>query len=309
MANRILRMNGDHRPVGKHWMAAFLKRNPRVASVVGRKIEAARAEGATPVQIRAFLELFERTRTRLGIRAEDIWNMDETGKALGPLDLLVFSVVKRFYRQQIQALSYLDDAAPVKKERFITAYYHARERAITKKVIRAGWATTGICPFNIDRVVNSSQVTQRPITPPRQDQPQSTQSYLSTPHGPREVFVAQRQLHKDESLGRKTHQFIEKVGKALATANIRAAQLETENRRLYSQLEALKPQQPRKKVRVNLNQRFADVDTIMVAVQASQLLQAQRDVNAEEKAAERTAAETAAQTLQSMCTEWQLRLR
>jgi len=31
----------------------FLKRNPRVASVVGRKIEAARAEGATPVQIRA----------------------------------------------------------------------------------------------------------------------------------------------------------------------------------------------------------------------------------------------------------------
>ncbi|KAF7564356.1 HTH-Tnp-Tc5 multi-domain protein [Pyrenophora tritici-repentis] len=295
MANRILRMNGDHRPVGKHWMAAFLKRNPRVASVVGRKIEAARAEGATPVQISAFLELFERTRTRLGIRAEDIWNMDETGKALGvcantrvlassqkkkayhqspenrewasviecvsatgkklrcsvifkgkslqstwfpaiipewlytasengwtsnaigvewlervflpetalledrwrmlildghgshisldflwtckknkvyllflpahashilqPLDLSVFSVVKRFYRQQIQALSYLDDAAPVKKERFITAYYHARERAITKRVIREGWATAGICPFNIDRVVNSSQVT------------------------------------------------------------------------------------------------------------------------------------------------------
>ena len=72
IANRILQMNRDHRPLGKHWMAAFLKRNPRVASVVGRKIEAARAEGATPVQIRAFLKLFERTRTRLGIRAEDI---------------------------------------------------------------------------------------------------------------------------------------------------------------------------------------------------------------------------------------------
>ncbi|EFQ94906.1 hypothetical protein PTT_07266 [Pyrenophora teres f. teres 0-1] len=83
MANRILRMNGDHKPVGKHWMTAFLNRNPRVASVVGRKIEAARAEGATPVQIRAFLELFERVRVRLGIRAEDTWNMDETGKALG----------------------------------------------------------------------------------------------------------------------------------------------------------------------------------------------------------------------------------
>jgi hypothetical protein len=75
---------------------------------------------------------------------------------LQPLDLSVFSVVKRFYRQQIQALSYLDDAAPVKKERFITAYYHVRERAITKKVIRAGWATAGICLFNINRVVDLS---------------------------------------------------------------------------------------------------------------------------------------------------------
>ena len=442
MANRILRMNGDHRPVGKHWMAAFLKRNTRVASVVGRKIEAARAEGATQEQIRAFLELFERTRVRLGIRTEDMWNMDETGKALGvcantrvlassqkkkayhqspetrewasiiecvsamgkklrcsvifkgknlqstwfpatipnwlyttsengwtsnaigaewlrrvflpdtapvdncwrmlivdghgshidleflwackqnkvqllflpahsshvlqPLDLSVFSVVKRFYRQQIQALSYLDDAAPVKKERFITSYHRAREAAITERVVRAGWATAGICPLNIDRVVNSSQVTQRPVTPPRQKQLLPAQSYLSTPHGPRDLFVAQRELHKNESISRKTHQLFEKAGKALAAANTRAAELETENKRLYSQLEALKPQRPRKRVHVDPNQRFADIETIMVAVQASQLLEAQRDVEAEEKAAERIAAETAAQTLQSMCTEWQL---
>jgi hypothetical protein len=43
----------------------------------------------------------------------------------------------------------------------------------------------------------------------------------------------------------------------------------------------------------------------MVAVQASRLLEAQRESNAEERAAERVATETAAQTLQSMCTEWQ----
>jgi hypothetical protein len=57
---------------------------------------------------------------------------------------------------------------------------------------------------------------------------------------------------------------------------------------------------------VNPNKRFAEIDTIMVAVRASQLLEAQRDSNAEEQAAERVAAEIAAQTLQSMCTEWQL---
>jgi hypothetical protein len=108
------------------------------------------------------------------------------------------------------------------------------------------------------------------------------------------------------SLSRSIHQYFEKTGKALAAANIRAAELETQNKRLNSQLEALKPQQPRKKVRVDPNQRFADIDTIMVAVQASRLLEAQRDANAEEHAAERVAAEVAAQTLQSMCTEWQL---
>jgi len=109
---------------------------------------------------------------------------------LQPLDLSVFSVIKRFYRQQIQALSYLNDAAPIKKERFITAYNAAREGAITERVIRAGWAAAGICLLNIDRVVNSSQVSRRPVTPPRQHQPQPTQIYLSTPYGPRDIFTA-----------------------------------------------------------------------------------------------------------------------
>jgi hypothetical protein len=51
---------------------------------------------------------------------------------------------------------YLDDAAPVKKERFIIAYYAAREGAITERVIRAREAIAGICLLNIDRVVNLS---------------------------------------------------------------------------------------------------------------------------------------------------------
>ena len=40
MANRILRMNGDDRPIGKHWIYYFIKRQPRIALVVGRKLEA-----------------------------------------------------------------------------------------------------------------------------------------------------------------------------------------------------------------------------------------------------------------------------
>jgi hypothetical protein len=76
-------MNGDHEPLGQLWISNFLSRQPRVASIIGRSIEAPRAEAASPAKIRAFLELFERTRIELNIRLEDIWNMDETGIALG----------------------------------------------------------------------------------------------------------------------------------------------------------------------------------------------------------------------------------
>jgi hypothetical protein len=64
-------------------MRKFLRRNPRVYSIVGRLIDAERAKAADPEVIRAFLQLFEETRCRLGIQPEDMWNMDETGVALG----------------------------------------------------------------------------------------------------------------------------------------------------------------------------------------------------------------------------------
>jgi hypothetical protein len=267
MATRILRLSGDNVPLGKRWISSFLTRHPQVASIVGRPIEALRAEAATPAQILAFLELFQRTRIELNIQVEDIWNIDKTGIALGvctnsqviaragkqkayvktlgdrewvliletisatgqklrcmvifkgkslqttwftsefvldwlyttsenrwtlhkigsewlkrifipetqpngnrwrmlildshgshvdiefmllcrqhriwtiylpayashvlqPLDLAPFSVLKTGYRAQIRALSAIDDAAPVKKERFISLYYHARETGL-----------------------------------------------------------------------------------------------------------------------------------------------------------------------------------
>ncbi|KAK7178721.1 Tigger transposable element-derived protein 2 [Paraphaeosphaeria sporulosa] len=97
-----------------------------------------------------FLWIYKQNKVRL------LFLPTHLSHVLQPLDLSVFLVVKRFYRQQIQELSHLDDAALVRKEHFITAYYIAREGVITKRVICAGWATAGICPLNIKRVVNSS---------------------------------------------------------------------------------------------------------------------------------------------------------
>jgi hypothetical protein len=83
MATRLLRMNGDHEPLGQLWIPHFITRNPRVASIVIQTIESARTTAASYETIQAFLELFERTRIELGIQYEDIWNIDKTGVALG----------------------------------------------------------------------------------------------------------------------------------------------------------------------------------------------------------------------------------
>ena len=88
---------------------------------------------------------------------------------LQPLDLAPFSVAKSRYRDAIRALSTLDDAAPIKKERFVASYNLAREEGLSVRVIRAGWKATGLCPYNPKLVLHLSQITGRLSTPPPAD--------------------------------------------------------------------------------------------------------------------------------------------
>jgi hypothetical protein len=57
---------------------------------------------------------------------------------LQPLDLAPFSAVKSRYQDQIRALLALDDAAPIKKERFVISYNQAQEAGLSEQVIQAG---------------------------------------------------------------------------------------------------------------------------------------------------------------------------
>jgi hypothetical protein len=363
MATRILHMNGDDAPLGQQWVPHFLQRNPRVHSIVGRSIEAVRAEAANHETINAFFTLFNDTCCRLGIQLDDVYNMDETGVALGvcnnsqvlasahkskayvkvpdnrewvsivetvsttgrklrpvaifkgqslqttwftaqsvpdwfyttsdngwtlnaiglewlrcvfipesartllvnrllilnghsshvstdfiytcyqqqihciylpahashvlqPLDLAPFSIIKSRYREQIRELSALDDAAPVKKERFIQAYNNARVEGLSERVIRAGWRATGLVPYNPGLVLNSSQVQYTPVaralTPP-QNCIQAT--VATTPKRAQDVYRAVRGLMSSEQVPRSLDHLLSKAGKAISIANTRAAEL------------------------------------------------------------------------------------
>ena len=143
---------------------------------------------------------------------------------LQPLDLAPFSVLKTRYCNKILALSALNDAAPIKKERFVTSYNKAREEALSDRVIRAGWRATGLCPYNPGLVLLSSQVTGRPTTPPpTQASAAASESIFNTPRSSQALYKAQQQLLLSESLSRSTRIVLSKAGKAIAAANTRAA--------------------------------------------------------------------------------------
>ncbi|KAF1926399.1 DDE-domain-containing protein, partial [Didymella exigua CBS 183.55] len=142
---------------------------------------------------------------------------------LQPLDLAPFSVVKTHYR------------TPIKKERFVTSYNKAREEGLSERVIRAGWKAAGLCPYNLDLVILSSQISGRPVTPPPSTQP--IDDVFATPQSSQALHRAYQQLLLSESLSRSTRVVLSKAGKAIARANTRAARLESENQRLKYQLD------------------------------------------------------------------------
>lgn len=61
---------------------------------------------------------------------------------LQPCDVAVFGPLKTAYRDEVERL-YRGGITVVNKEHFTTLYHPARERAMTKKNILAGWAKTG----------------------------------------------------------------------------------------------------------------------------------------------------------------------
>ena len=444
MAIRILRMNGDTQPLGVKWVSYFLQRNTRVHSIVGRSIEASRARVATPEMIREFLELFERTRRCLNIPPEAVYNMDETGIALGvcnnaqvlasahkkkayikspenrewvsiiesvsatgqrlrpaiifkghhlqtswfpsrsipdwlytssengwtsyniglawlqqifipettsplgsnrllildghsshadidfmwdcyqhnihilylpahsshilqPLDLAPFSVIKSKYRKQIADLAALDDAAPIKKESFITIYDQARRSGLAKPVIQAGWRATGLVPYDLDRVISSSQVQTRPATPPAI--PRSIQAphpIYSTPKRSQDLYRHQKTLERSENISRSTRVLLGKASKAISIANTRAAKLESINTQLQHQLNKIKITKPKKRTPIDQNERFRNIEAIKLAIEAVTTKEAIKATNDNTKLAAKPTNDSVDNSFDSMCIQFQI---
>jgi hypothetical protein len=71
----------------------------------------------------------------------------------------VFAPLKAAYRDQVERLE-RGGVGTIGKSHFTSLYYPARTRAFTKKNILAGWAKSGLFPFNPDRVLRD---TPKPV--------------------------------------------------------------------------------------------------------------------------------------------------
>jgi hypothetical protein len=106
-----------------------------------------------------------------------------TSHVLQFLDLGVFAPLKSRYRSEIAALASLDDASPVKKQRFITCYNSARKETLTPCLLRIRWQAAGIYSYNPVKGINSSQVQgskPRQVTPSQRRETPPTLAHQRT---------------------------------------------------------------------------------------------------------------------------------
>ena len=70
-----------------------------------------------------------------------------TSQKLQPCDVGVFAPLKLAYRDEVERLS-RGGVDKVSKEHFTYLYQPARDKAMTKRNIKAAWAATGLFPFD-----------------------------------------------------------------------------------------------------------------------------------------------------------------
>jgi hypothetical protein len=85
---------------------------------------------------------------------------------LQPLDLAVFSSLKRSYRKQVNnLLVFCNDTTVFGKRSFLEAYRIARDEAVTEKNAKSGWYAGGLWPLNLQKPLSS------PLLVDDQDEP------------------------------------------------------------------------------------------------------------------------------------------
>lgn len=83
MAQHISIFSGGPSHFGHKWVSRFLQRQTAIQTKIGCKMDALRIKNSNPEDLQAWYALVKRNIDAHGILSADIWNMDETGLAVG----------------------------------------------------------------------------------------------------------------------------------------------------------------------------------------------------------------------------------
>ena len=187
-----------------------------------------------------------------------------------PLDLACFAFVKGKYRQQIADLARFDDAAPVKKIRFVQFYEQARNSGLNKAHILAGWSVSGIYPWQPSKVLESHQVIQPPKTPPTRRShglipSQSTQNVqITTPCNAKQLQLQANIILRQKCDSRTVRLLFAKTSKAFASLQFKTVE---QGLQLANQAKIIEEHhvKKRKKIAIDTNKQFAGIEQIIAA--------------------------------------------
>jgi len=104
MANILLAARGSNPPptVGKNWPSTFVQRRDELRSRFSRRYDYQRALNEDPKTLRAWFTTVQRVIDENGIQAEDIYNFDETGFAIGLISSQKVVTRAEYYRSILQ---------------------------------------------------------------------------------------------------------------------------------------------------------------------------------------------------------------
>lgn len=88
--------------IGDQWVQRFLRRHPELASVRPRSIDAVRVQDTSPERLQRWFDDLEKVMTEYNIKPENIYNMDESGFAIGEKEP-GRCIINARIRQQLQA--------------------------------------------------------------------------------------------------------------------------------------------------------------------------------------------------------------
>lgn len=180
-----------------------------------------------------------------------------------PLDISVFSSLKRKSRALVASETVYDDYSPHEKALFMKRFAQARKAAITISNVKSGFAATGLWPYTPSKVVESrwllSQPSERPTTPERPAiDPSSEWNIQLTPRTHAQAVQALSTIAATITVPRAVRTVVAKTSKRLEHTIFKLAVVEQEKDALVSKLADVASKNKRRQP-VNVNKRFIEL--------------------------------------------------